>query len=110
MSSMLRKICPAGSGVAGYWRAGWPLAQPLLPTYVRRFPLIWGVTPPSWPARALNSRLDIVACMDIIIFTMIRRSPKPNPKLRALRESGTANPHAHAGQDPACVDSEFFDP
>ena len=30
-------------------------------------------------------------------------------KLRALQESGTANPHAHAVQDPAFVDSDFFD-
>lgn len=41
---------------------------------------------------------------------MIRRSPKPDPKLRALKESGTANPHAHDVQDPAFVDSDFFDP
>jgi transposase len=40
---------------------------------------------------------------------MIRRSSKPDPKLRALKESGTANPHAHEVQDPAFVDSDFFD-
>jgi transposase len=40
---------------------------------------------------------------------MIRRSPKPDRKLRALQESGTVNPHAHAVQDPAFVDSDFFD-
>ena len=40
---------------------------------------------------------------------MIRRLPKPDPKLRALQESGTANPHAHTVQDPAFVDSDFFD-
>jgi transposase len=40
---------------------------------------------------------------------VIRRSPKPNPKLRVLQESGTANPHALAVQDPAFVDSDFFD-
>jgi transposase len=40
---------------------------------------------------------------------MIRRSPKPDPKLRALQESGTANPQAHAVQDPAFVGSDFFD-
>jgi transposase len=58
----------------------------------------------------LQQSLDRVARMDAIIFTMIRRSPKPDPKLRALQESGTANPHAHAVQDPAFVDdSDFFD-
>ena len=39
---------------------------------------------------------------------MIRRPP--NPKLRALKESGAANPHAQDVQDPAFVDSDFFDP
>jgi transposase len=41
---------------------------------------------------------------------MIRRPPKPDPKLRALTESGTANAHAQDVQDPAFVDSDFFDP
>jgi transposase len=41
---------------------------------------------------------------------MIRRPPKPDPKLRALKDSGTANPHAQDVQDPAFVDSDFFDP
>jgi len=41
---------------------------------------------------------------------MIRRSPKPDPKLRSLKESGTANAHAKDVQDPAFVDSDFFDP
>jgi transposase len=38
-----------------------------------------------------------------------RRLPKADSKLRALQESGTANPRAHAVQDPAFVDSDFFD-
>ena len=41
---------------------------------------------------------------------MIRRPPKPDPKLRALKENGAANPHAQDVQDPAFVDSDFFDP
>ena len=40
---------------------------------------------------------------------MIRRPPKPAPKLRALKESGTANPHAQDIRDPAFADSDFFD-
>ena len=48
--------------------------------------------------------------MDTIMLTMIRRPPKPDPKQRALQESGTANPHAQDVQDPAFVDSDFFDP
>jgi transposase len=41
---------------------------------------------------------------------MIRRPPKPDPKLHALKQSGTANAHAKDVQDPAFVDSDFFDP
>jgi transposase len=46
--------------------------------------------------------------MNIIIITMIRHTR--NPKQHALKESGTANPHAPDVQDPAFVDSDFFDP
>ena len=35
---------------------------------------------------------------------------KPDPKLAALTESGTANPHPEAVRDAAFVESEFFDP
>lgn len=35
---------------------------------------------------------------------------KSSPKLRALRESGTLNPHADAVLDPAFAHSGFFDP
>jgi len=41
---------------------------------------------------------------------MIRRPPKSNRKQSALEESGTINPHVQDVQDPAFVDSEFFDP
>jgi transposase len=41
---------------------------------------------------------------------MIRRPSKPDPKLAALKRSGTANAHAKDIQDPAFIDSEFFDP
>lgn len=34
----------------------------------------------------------------------------PDPKLRALADSGTANPHPEAVRDPAFVGSDFFDP
>ena len=37
------------------------------------------------------------------------RIPKPDPKLVALAASGTVNPHAQDVQDPAFIDSDFFD-
>jgi transposase len=54
--------------------------------------------------------LDRVESVDTIIVTMIRRRPPTDRKQRALEESGTVNPHARDVQDPAFVDSEFFDP
>jgi len=53
--------------------------------------------------------LDGVDQLDIIHVTMIRRPSKSDTKLRALKDSGVANPHAHNVQDPAFVDSDFFD-
>lgn len=38
------------------------------------------------------------------------RPTKPDPKLRALKDSGTVNPQAEDVQDPAFVGSDFFDP
>src|SRR3990170_5021094 len=38
------------------------------------------------------------------------RPSKPDRKLKILEESGTANPHPDSVQDPAFVDSDFFDP
>jgi transposase len=38
------------------------------------------------------------------------RHPKPDPKRKALQESGTANPHAEHVQDPAFAQGDFFDP
>jgi len=38
------------------------------------------------------------------------RHSKPDPKLKALEESGTANPHAEHVQDSAFAQSDFFDP
>jgi len=35
---------------------------------------------------------------------------RPDPKLAALTESGTANPHPEAVRDSAFADSDFFDP
>jgi hypothetical protein len=40
---------------------------------------------------------------------MIRRSSKPDSKLATLKRSGTANARAKDIQDPAFIDSEFFD-
>ena len=40
---------------------------------------------------------------------MVRRE-KPDPKLAALKESGTANPHAQDVHDPAFAGGDFFDP
>jgi len=38
------------------------------------------------------------------------RTRKPDPKLAALAESGAVNAHAPDVQDPAFIDSDFFDP
>jgi transposase len=38
------------------------------------------------------------------------RPHKPDPKLAALQESGTVNPHAQDIEDPAFLGSDFFDP
>jgi transposase len=35
---------------------------------------------------------------------------KPDPKLAALKESGTANPHPEEVRDPGFAGSDFFDP
>lgn len=35
---------------------------------------------------------------------------KPDPKLKALTESGTSNPHPEDVRDPAFIGSDFFDP
>lgn len=35
---------------------------------------------------------------------------KPDPKLAALKESGTANPHPEDVRDPGFAGSDFFDP
>src|SRR5437667_2618480 len=109
MSKLLRKICPARSSAARHRRAGQPSEHGLLPWFLANSATICGDRSPARPAGSFNSRLDRVARIDTIIFTMIRRSAKPDPKLRALQESGTANPHAYAVQDPAFVDSDFFD-
>jgi len=38
------------------------------------------------------------------------RTRKPDPKLAALEESGTVNPRPQDIDDPAFIDSDFFDP
>jgi len=41
---------------------------------------------------------------------MIRRPLKPDPKHRALKQSGTANPRPQSVRDPAFLEGDFFDP
>jgi transposase len=43
-------------------------------------------------------------------FIYMPPARKPDPKLAALTESGTANPHPEAVREPRFADSEFFDP
>ncbi|RDJ97410.1 helix-turn-helix domain-containing protein [Cupriavidus lacunae] len=38
------------------------------------------------------------------------RIRKPDPKLAALEESGTVNPHSQGIDDPAFIAGDFFDP
>src|SRR3984885_4020635 len=38
------------------------------------------------------------------------RTRKPDPKFAALEESGTVNPRPQDVDDPAFIDSNFFDP
>lgn len=40
----------------------------------------------------------------------MKRTIKPDPKLLALKQSGTVNPHAQDIDDPAFIGSDFFDP
>ncbi len=44
------------------------------------------------------------------IYIYMSPTRTPDPKLRALADSGTANPHPEAVRDPAFVGSDFFDP
>ena len=44
------------------------------------------------------------------IFNYMSVTKKTDPKLTALVESGTANPHPDTVRDPAFTDSDFFDP
>lgn len=73
-------------------------------------------TPENWPLdchpksqRTTKDRLTTVH-LDLIMFTMIRRPTKLDPRLRALKDSGTVNPRAQHVRDPAFVGSDFFDP
>src|SRR6202011_2768206 len=64
---------------------------------------------PDEPSCTAKKSLDMMSVRGIIMFTMAR-PPRPDPKLRALKQSGTANPQAQKVQDPAFVASDFFDP
>jgi len=44
------------------------------------------------------------------MYLHMARTHKPDTKLAALKENGTANPHADAVRDPIFTGSEFFDP
>lgn len=57
----------------------------------------------------LKINLDIVAVWTYFILHMTR-ARKPDRKLTVLKQSGTVNPHAQDVQDPAFIDSDFFDP
>jgi transposase len=109
MAKLLRKICPSKA----------PARRPLLPDHIVVAAFVWiviqifasfSMAHRQTGCQASGKSLDRVEQEDIIIITMIRRPPKPDPKLRALKESGTANAHAQDVQDPAFVDSDFFDP
>jgi transposase len=53
--------------------------------------------------------LDILLIWAYLLLHVIR-NPKPDPKLTALKDSGTVNPHAQEVRDPAFTGSDFFDP
>jgi hypothetical protein len=65
---------------------------------------------PTLLGPAPRIQFDKASVVDTIVITMIRRSPKADPKQRSLEESGTANPHAQNVRNPAFIDSDFFDP
>jgi transposase len=67
---------------------------------------IWSGRPTHRP----QETLDGVEVLDNIYITMIRRPPKTDPKLRALKQSGTANPRPQDVRDPAFLEGDFFDP
>lgn len=105
---MLMKICPdlLGTAAAAYWIAP---KGPVEPPSKWRSMLTCARVSPDEPPCAVKKSLDEARELGVIIFTMAR-PPKPDPKLRALKESGTANPQAQTVQDPAFVASDFFDP
>src|ERR1700675_167243 len=102
---MLTKICPDPLGAAATAVPG----KANLAGSKGRFKLTYTRVSPDEPSCTAKKSLDGVSVCCIIIFTMAR-SPKPDPKLSALEESGTANPQAQKVQDPAFVASDFFDP
>jgi transposase len=65
---------------------------------------------PQRPRRQLQETPDGVPRSDNIIITIIRRPLKPDPKHRALKQSGTANPRPQSVRDPAFLAGDFFDP
>jgi transposase len=67
---------------------------------------MWSGRPTHRPQRALDGVEDV----DNIYITMIRRPPKIDPKLRALKQGGTANPRPQDVRDPAFLQGDFFDP
>jgi transposase len=102
---MLTKICPDPLGAAAAAVPG----RASLAGSKGRTKLTYTKVSPDEPSCTAKKSLDGISVVVIIIFTMAR-PPKPDPKLRALEESGTANPQAQKVQDPAFVASDFFDP
>ena len=88
---------PAHNGVASHFGCSLEYA------------VCWGMWPQR-PRRQLQETLDGVLMIDNIIITMIRRPLKPDPKHRALKQSGTANPRPQSVRDPAFLEGDFFDP
>lgn len=88
---------PAHNGVASHFGCSLEYA------------VCWGMWPQR-PRRQLQETLDGVLRIDNIIITMIRRPLKPDPKHRALKQSGTANPRPQSVRDPAFLEGDFFDP
>jgi transposase len=63
-----------------------------------------------WKVLHLLVRLTLTIKISRHILHYMSKPRKPDPKLAALTESGTANPHPEAVRDAAFVESEFFDP
>lgn len=57
-----------------------------------------------------DHKVDLTPPVVWHIYIDMSPTRTPDPKLRALTDSGTVNPHPEAVRDPAFVGSDFFDP